>query len=326
MAGFAPGLNPAAAAFAGGTCSTGLVLATALCPQTPLGGAPVAGATPFNLAAYGQPGFQSTEFNSNYNSLQVELNRHFSGGLQVLAAYTYSRYFDDTSNLENSAFNFPGINPFNFRSMYGPSANDAPQRFVVSWTYTLPFYKLGHHWKRVTDDWNLVGAYTLQHGFPVGVFDLLSTSLTCDVNGFSFYTCPDRASRTSTPLAIGNPRNYTINGSPNYWFNPAAFTIPAPGTGVGDANRNPLYGPGINFMDLALEKNIHIDESRYFQLRLETFNTFNHANFAAPATPGFTPEDASPINAASFGRIFGVQTLTTNGDGRVLQLGAKFYF
>jgi len=50
-----------------------------------------------------------------------------------------------------------------------PSASDAPQRFVVSYTYTLPFFKLTHRFKRLTDDWNLSGIYTLQHGFPIAV-------------------------------------------------------------------------------------------------------------------------------------------------------------
>jgi hypothetical protein len=325
LAGVAPGINPAAAAFPG--CTTGFLLATAACPQTPLGGAQVPGATPYNLGVYGHPNVLTTEFNSNYNSLQVELNRHFSNGLQVLAAYTWSRYFDYTSSFENTAANLPAINPFDIRGMHGPSANDAPQRFVVSYTYTLPFYKLGHHWKRLTDDWNLVGIYTLQHGLPVSMYNFALTSLTCDL-AVSDFGCPDRANRTSAPLAIHDPRTYAINGTPNYWFNPAAFSVPAPGTGIGNANRNPLYGPGINYSDMALEKDVHIDESKYIQLRLETFNTFNHANFLAPATPGnpitTTGEDVS--SAATLGRIFGVQQLTTNGDGRVVQLGAKFYF
>lgn len=314
LAGQAPGVNPAAAA-AG--CTTGFALTSCVAPGAP-------GSPPFNpLALYGHPGFITTEFNSNYNSLQVQLNRHFSNGLQVLAAYTYSRYFDYTSNLENSGFNFPGINTFDVKHMYGPSANDAPQRFVVSYKYTLPFYKLGHHWKRVTDDWNVVGIYTLQHGLPVAVFDFSSTSLTCDL-AVSFFACPDRANRTGAPLAIHDPRNYTIGTGTNYWFNPAAFSVPAPGTGIGNANRNPLYGPGLNYGDIALEKEIPIDESRRIELRLETFNTFNHANFQNPTTPGFNSEDVS--EPASFGRIFGVQQISTNGDGRVLQLGVKFYF
>lgn len=333
QAGSAPGVNPTAAAYiAPGTnppaptCTTGFFLVTPFCAQPPSAGAPA-----FNLGVYGEPGFQTTEFNSYYNSLQVELNKHFSNGLQVLAAYTWSRYFDQTSSLENSSFNAPGINPFDVKSMWAPSANDAPQRFVISYTYTLPFYKLTHHWKRLTDDWTLVGAYTLQHGLPVPVFDLAQTSLTCDL-GVSFYFCPDRANATGTALQFANPR--TIQTAPNggqgetgnYWFTNgnAAFTVPAPGTGVGNASRNPLYGPGINYSDMAIEKDIHIDEARYFQLRLETFNTFNHANFAQPLTPGFNAADVA--EPGSFGQIFGVQTLTTNGDGRVLQLGAKFYF
>lgn len=86
---------------------------------------------------------------------------------------------------------------------------------------------------------------------------------------------------------------------------------------IGTASRNPFYGPGTNYSDLALEKQIHIDESKYIELRLETFNTFNHANFANPLTPGFNSEDASPTNAATFGQIFSTKTISTNGDGRV---------
>ncbi len=325
-AGQAPGVNPAAAAFG---CISGLNLSNGNCPQTPIGGPPVAGATPLNIGQYGQPGVQATGYNSNYNSMQLVLNRHFSGGLQVLAAYTWSRYFDQTSSLENTGFNFPGINPFDPKQDYAPSANDAPQRFVVSYTYTLPFFKLTHRWKRLTDDWNISGVYTLQHGLPDALFDLYAGSLTCDVGGYSYYACPDLPSRTSTPLGIRNPRN-----PGNYWFNPAAFTTPLAnlfaGTGnvgvLGTALRNPIYGPGLNYTDMALEKNIHIDESRYLQLRLETFNTFNHANFSNPITPGFNSEDASLADSGTFGQIFGVKAISTNGDGRVVQLGVKFYF
>jgi len=328
FAGQAPGVNPAAAAYLTqlpgqsqptANCTTGFSLGSSACPA-----AGTAGGTPLPIGEYGQAGVQATGYNSNYSSMQLVLNKHFSDGLQVLAAYTWSRYFDETSNLENSGFNGPGLNPFDQRSTYAPSANDAPQRFVVSYTYTLPIFKLTHRWKRLTDDWNLSGVYTLQHGLPIPVADFFdATSLTCGTFfEFAYYACPDRASRTSVPLAIGNPRNYTLNGVPNLWFNPAAFTVPAPGTGVGNATRNPLYGPGINYGDMALEKNIHIDESRYFQLRLETFDTFNHANFANPANFS-TTED---ISSGNFGRIFSVNPISTGGDGRVLQLGAKFYF
>lgn len=330
-AGLPNGTNPAAAAFVGakGRCTNGFHLDDPnRCPQA---GQP--GGTPFLLSLYGHPGQELTEFNSHYNSLQVELNRRFSNGLQVLAAYTWSRYFDQTSSLENSAFNFPGIDTFNPKDMWAPSANDAPQRFVISYEYTLPFYKLSHHWRPLLDGWNILGIYTLQHGTPVAVFNLLSTSLDYDLND-SFFAGPDRANATGVKLQYANPRTFQqadVNsgrGSGNFWVTngTAAFTIPGLGGGIGNASRNPFYGPGTNYTDMAIEKDIHITEAKYFELRLETFNTFNHANFNNPLTPGFNSEDASPIDSSTFGQIFSVKQISTNGDGRVLQLGAKFYF
>jgi Carboxypeptidase regulatory-like domain len=331
LAGQAPGVNPAAAAFPG--CTRGTRLLTALCPapssatQNPdltwTLGPPVPGQAPANLALYGHPGQEMTEFNSRYDSLQVLLNRRFSKGLQVQAAYTWSRYFDQTSSLESSAFNFPGINPFCYKCMWAPSSNDAPQRFVVSYTYTLPIYSLTHKWKALTDDWNLAGIYTLQHGTPVGVFDFRDYGITCD-NNVGFFACPGQAMRTSAPLGIRDPRNNNGSNPNNLYFNPAAFVIPASGT-LGTASRNPLYGPGINYGDIALEKRIHIDESRYFELRLETYNTFNHTNFANPSDNGFNSDDVQSLFGV-FGKVYSTKTISTLGEGRAVQLGAKFYF
>lgn len=343
MAGTLIGTNPQAAA--SGCAPLGLGLLLNFCPQTPAtfnpntfvytNGKPVPGTTPYNLNLYGQPGIEATDYNSNYNSLQVEVNRHFSNGLQFQVAYTWSRNFDETSNFEGSSFNFPGLDPYDPRYTYGPSQNDAPQRLVVSYKYTLPFYKLsGHRFRRLTDDWNIVGIYTLQSGFPIPVFDLGGHSLTCNDNGFSFFTCPDRPDQVAAVKKV-NPRTYqtTANGGAgnagNYWFTngSSAFTVGAPGSGFGTANRNPIYGPGINYGDMAIEKDIRIDESKSVELRLETFNTFNHANFANPGGGNNgSSQDASFLSTPTFGEIFSVRSLTTNGDGRVVQLGAKIYF
>ncbi len=361
LAGQAPGVNPFTATYiapnapAGSTalCTRGSRMLVdypgttiPVCPQTSATenadltwslGAPVAGATPYNLALYGHPGIELTEFNSRYDSLQLTVNRRFSRGLQVLAAYTWSRYFDQTSSLESNAFNFPGINPFCPQCMWAPSGNDAPQRFVVSYTYTLPFYSLTHKWRKLTDDWNLAGIYTLQHGTPVGVFDFRNYSTTCD-NSAGFFACPGQAMQVGK-VQFANPRTPVVEcGSTppvadNYWIAsgslgcnapPAAFAVPASGT-LGTASRNPFYGPGINYGDMAIEKRIHIDEGRYIELRFETYNTFNHANFANPTDNGFNSEDVQSLFGV-FGKIYSTKTITTNGEGRAVQIGAKFYF
>jgi len=117
-------------------------------------------------------------------------------------------------------------------------------------------------------------------------------------------------------LNISNPRNYTVNGLPNYWFNPAAFTSAAPGTGIGDSSRNPFYGPGIDNFDMSLLKDIHLTESKYIELRFEAFNTFNHAQFGTPV---------ADVNNPNFGRILGTTTASGLAE-RVLQLSGKVYF
>jgi hypothetical protein len=266
----------------------------------------------YNPAIFGGIGVYASGWNSNYNSLQAQINRHFTNGLQLQAAYTWSRYFDYTSSLENSAFNNPGFNALNFARNYGPSANDGPQRLVLNYVYTLPFYKYGHHWKQVTDGWNLSGIGTFQHGFPVAVFQSNGTDLQANP-AFTFFAQPDFVNATGAPLNINhNPRN-VLN---QQWVNPAAFAVPALGT-EGTANRNPFYGPGLNFWDMALEKDVHFTETLYLEFRFETFNTFNHANFAAPA---------DDLSFSNFGQINSVQQISTLGAGRVVQLAGKFYF
>jgi hypothetical protein len=307
-AGVAPGVNFDPAAQACGAVNSDFFLA--LCT----------GGESFQYGAYtntiGQIGVQTTDYSSNYNSLQASLNRRFTNGLGFQIAYTWSRNFDYTSNLENSAFDGPGFNNFNVAQNYGPSANDAPQRLVSNFIYTLPIYKYGHHWKRLTDDWNISGIATFQSGFPVEVASFGYTDLQWSYPD-AYYAPPGRGQLTGTALGINhNPRTALGQGLAANWFNPAAFAIPALGT-VGNANRNPLYGPGLNFWDMALEKEVHLTESKYIQLRLETFNTFNHAQFAAPN---------GSLGAGTFGQILGVQQATTNGDGRVVQIAGKIYF
>jgi hypothetical protein len=299
-AGTAPGVNTVAAA-AG--CSDFDLAACA--PQT----------FTLNPFVYGQPGIIATSFNSNYNSLQASIVRHLSDGLQFQVSYTYSRAFDQGSNYENVSSLGPGYNTFDFAHTYGPSANDAPQRLVVNYLYTLPIFKYTHRFKALTDGWNLTGIATFQHGFPVSVSEADGTDLQeTQGEGVSYgFAPPDFAETTGQPLNLNhNPRN----GQP--WVNPAAFADPALGT-IGNANRNPFYGPGLNYWDMALEKEIFFTESKRLELRFETFDTFNHANFAAPFNtvgPGFP-----------FGQVLGVNTaISTGGDGRVVQLAGKFYF
>jgi hypothetical protein len=282
---------------------------------------------PYNpsTTGLGAINYQATDFNSNYNSLQISVNQRFKHGLTFLAAYTWSRNFDYNSTADNQdGFVPPGINPFNFKSMYGPSNNDAPQRFVFSYDYTLPFYHFAHRLRPLTDGWKLVGIVTFQSGFPVEIADTAAPSLTCNPADFAEtidVPCWDRPNRVQgVGLDIGNPRTYNIGGKTHYWFNPAAFAH-APSGMLGNAGRNPFYGPGINNFDTSLIKDIHFTESKYIELRGETFNTFNHQQWGPPVNgSGLDIAPVADINSGNFGRITSVR------GNFVAQLGAKIYF
>jgi hypothetical protein len=266
---------------------------------------------------------QGTEFNSRYNSLQVSVNKRLSHGLSFLVAYTWSRFFDQNSAADlQDGFIEPGINPFNFASQWAPSDNDAPQRFVFSYTYTLPFYHFVPHFRRLTDGWRLAGITTFQSGFPLLLFNSAEPSDTCwGTVEADDVPCWDRPNRVG-PQQKGNPRNFTLNGSPNYYFNPSEFAMAAPGTGIGNSSRNPIYGPGFNNFDMALYKDIHITESKYIELRFETYNTFNHTQWF-PGTyqaNNSTGGVVSDINSSYFGQV-----IATN-PARIVQLAGKIYF
>lgn len=286
-----------------------------------------AGGASFQYGAYtnviGQPGIFATDWSSNYNSLQASISRRFTDGLQFQVSYTWSRAFDYISNFENGGelFSGPGLNAFTAANNYGPAATDAPQRLVANFMYTLPFYKYGHHARALLDGWNITGIATYQSGFPVAVFTNAFNDLQYSFPD-AFYENPGHAESTGAPLQINHdPRANIKSGGPGDWVNPGAFAIPTTGT-LGDANRNPFYGPGLNFWDMALEKSIYFTESKYLQLRLETFDTFNHANFGPPNSTVGT----SVVGSPNFGQITSVQSITTNGDGRVVQIAGKLYF
>jgi hypothetical protein len=105
------------------------------------------------------------------------------------------------------------------------------------------------------------------------------------------------------------------------WFNPAAFSAPTPGS-WGTLPFNDLRGPGRDNWNLSLFKRFTLWESRgsYLELRLETFNTWNHTQFNQVSTGGTFLANGQPDPTTNFGQV------TSAFDPRILQLGGKIYF
>lgn len=259
----------------------------------------------------GSVGTIDTIGSSNYNSFQASVLKGFTHGLTFQTSYTYSHSLDNGSSFENSGFGGSnrGFNQFVTSLNYGDSAFDARQRLVFSPVYQVPNWKAlpGLHWLPdvVGRGWGISGIETLATGFPIDIrTGSGSVSLFC--SNINFYACPDVPNQVA-PIKELDPRV-----GKNFWFDTSSFSKEAIGT-FGNTHRNPLHGPGINNTDVAITKDIYWpgSESKYIEMRLESYNVFNHSQFNNPTTS---------ITSGLFGRI------TSAAAGRQSVLAAKIYF
>lgn len=206
---------------------------------------------------------------SNYNSLQVSVNRRLARGLQFGAAYTFSKALDvaDSDTTAVSPY-FPA------RSRnYGLAGFDRSHALVVNYLYELPKFA-GHwhfrpaHW--ALDDWQLSGITSFISGAPFTPG--FSTTNSADITGS---TESARINVVSDPNLSKSSRTFYRN------FDTGAFALPAVGS-FGNAGVGILRGPGINNWDMAASKRFPLfSESRWIQFRAELFNAWNHTQFAS---------------------------------------------
>jgi len=288
-----------------------------LCAADPTAGdCPVAARRPYsNITS--SLGFLDSRWDgySNYNSFNAKLERRTRSSA-LLLVYTWAKSLDDKSAAAGlgATNGFAGhMDEHNQRLDYGPSDFDVPHRFVASYVYQLPIgrgKRFGGGMNKLADaavgGWEVTGITTFQKGFPF--------SVSCNDTDGLLITFTQRCNLTGSPGSTHNLTN---------WFNTAAFSQPLAGQ-FGDSGRNILREPGINNWDVGLDKTFAFTERLHFQLRLETFNTFNHADYGLdPSQPGVSPGQSavgSSITGPGFGQV------TVARPGRIVQIGGKFTF
>ena len=243
--------------------------------------------------------------NSVYHSLQARFQQRLTGGLSVLASYTWSKSIDNASDFFSSAgdANFPQ-NSYNLRAQRGLSNFDVRSRLSMSYAYDLPTRRFDQAWiNGLLGGWQTYGILTFQTGqpFTVALLPALDNSNT-GTSILGFGGANDR------PNVVGNA--HISDPNPDMWFNTAAFAIPPFGS-FGNAGRNILTGPGLETMNLSLVKNTRIREGMSLQFRAESFNIVNHPNLNLPD---------NFIGSPTFGQILSAQ------DPRHIQFGLKLLF
>jgi hypothetical protein len=255
---------------------------------------------------------------SSYHSLQTKFRRRFGGGLQFLAAYTWSKMLDDVSSV---AFFLgqqnPGYTNNNQRRLdKSLSALDQPHTLVANFQYDLPFgrgRKLLNRNKAldlIVGGWNLSGVLTLQSGLPISIASNANTT-----NSFGGAQRPNQIGPSASGIPIREQIDAQLRGDTanNSYFNRDSFVDPAQFT-FGTAGRflPDIRGPIYHNFDLSILRGFKFTERVNLQFRAEMFNAFNHVNFQPPGGVVFGLNTFGVVNAA--------------GNARIVQFGLKLHY
>jgi hypothetical protein len=264
----------------------------------------------YNVALYPAPGpisarqpfpqfgpfvLDTNEGKSDYDALQVKMERRFAQGFTFLASYTWSKTLGTVSLPVGNSVQ----DPYNIMASRGPLAFDVPQMFVFSSIYELPF---GRGKPLLSSDgpvdwflggWQLGGILSLYAGTPLTV------------------NIPFDNANTGSGLQYANVvpgQSVTGPKTRQQWFNTHAFIVPPQYT-YGNEGLGILRAPGKENLDLTLSKRFPITEAKRIEFRFETFNFLNHTNLNSPS---------ATLGSITFGTITGAAA------PRDIQLGLKF--
>ncbi|MCC6585541.1 MAG: carboxypeptidase regulatory-like domain-containing protein [Bryobacterales bacterium] len=256
---------------------------------------------------YGNINYYENGGTTNYNSMQVTLNRRFTKSLQFGLSYTWSKAMDFSTNEQATVSTYAPRRVWN----YGKAAFDQTHNMVLNYIWDVP--KLSKRWdnvgtRLVFDNWQVAGFTAFVSGQPSGVG--FSTVDGAEITGGG-----DGARIVVTgkaPLSHGDRTMLR-------WFDTSVFQRTPRGS-MGNAPKDVFRLPGINNWDISLFKNFPIkSEARYLQFRFEMYNAFNHTQFQSVDSTARFDVQGNQVNTR-FGQV------TAARAARVIQLSLRFAF
>ena len=250
---------------------------------------------------FGEIFIATSNAKSRYDGLQAVANVRVGNSLSSVVTYTYQRGYSDCDADPTSLATRCHANPQNYEGEWAENVNHQALKFFFTWNVPI-LEKSDSTLAKILGGWQLAGNGSFYSGNPLDV--------NSGWNEWNFDGVP--GDRPDLVGSIEYPKTTNADGTVQ-WISPSAFARPASHDAFGNLKRNAVFGPGWWNVDAALLKNFHLTQSkdRYFQVRFEAYNLFNHPN---PNSPNTTfPDD-------NFGKIYGKR------GNRLVQLGVKFYF
>jgi hypothetical protein len=300
------------------------------------------------LRPYAEIDFKTSGGWDSYNAAQLSLARRFSSGLTLNSQYTFAKSFGNTSG-SNDALTSGNGNLADYSYDQGYNNFDVRHSFNLSAVYTLPFgAKSGGAAKLLGMGWEVGTIVNARSGLPIDLRVTRPDVVYVDALGLVYASSgAGRTAIINTPGG-GSSRNVRrpdiipgvdpfLHVGGTFFLNPAAFTIPKPGT-LGNLMRNALHGPNFRQVDFVVHKKFPITENQNIEFRAEIFNLLNQANFSNPVatlpnalgTGTNQIQPGQPFTSAAAG-TFGTITQTVErtvglGTQRQIQFALRFNF
>ena len=243
----------------------------------------------------------------NYHSLQAQIQKRFSNGLQFFSSYTWSKWMGlccDDKGDGQPAIPIPSYYHRNYALMPG----DRPHNFELSAIYELPFgrnrrYLTTGIGAAITGGWQMNGVLSIYSGTP---FWISAPATALDAPG-----SPQLADQLKPNVKV-----YGAHGLASPYFDTSAFA-PVNSARFGTSSFDPLRGPGYANFDFGLFRTFAIGEGFKGQFRMEALNLTNHPNFSNPDNGVADPD---------FGLITSINAGSRVIAERYFRLGLKLMF
>jgi len=238
----------------------------------------------------------TSNVNSSYNAMVVEVLNRSLKSLQFDANYTWSHSLDFAQNANTGTSSNSWYDPFsNARANYGNSSWNIPNRLVGYMTYNLPNLHSNNVLKQVTNGWSFDDSFQIQDGLPYSV-----------------------------GLSGSNSYNAISSG-----WNGAGGSSFIPGIGL---NTKRIRRKMVD--DIRVQKEIGLGERYHMQLMANVFNLANHQNFDGVTSTAYIlstcgsscPTAGTATYQSNYGQLTSSNSSSFTYTPRNIEIAAKFTF